>query len=313
MAPEEYEQRKKAVGDEIARLNVIYQEIMRLQERGLLEDTTLTRRVQLWHILGTSEESGLAMKLESLQSKTVLEELQNTLKPLILEAYELTSQILQDLNIISTVRVVMTHHTKTSFTRVANFELTADDVVLELRKGALALRVASSKVREKVMGGKTAREQSQTDISKHYRLFVADLQKTAVKPNWGVVAEAFERHWEQLEQHKVSPDWGGEGNAWQLYHASTGSAAYYTGPDTELSQVKSTNASIVSNINIVLNTMKAILQMARTQVIDPSNIGRIKNQYLKAFKQKSGAVEKDGEAFIDFTADGLVRLIQLDK
>ena len=253
------------------------------------------------------------MRLESLQSKARLQELQTTLKPLILDAYELTSQILQDLNIISTVRVVMTHRTKTSFTRVENFHIDYEDVTLELRDGALALRFVSKNVREKVMGGKTAKEQAETEISKHYQRFVSDLQKTAIKPNWGVVAEAFERHWEMLERHTVAADWGSDGDAWQLYHLSSGSDPYYTGPDTELSQVKSTNASVVSNINTVLNTVKAILRMAQTQVLDSSNIEQVKRQYLKAFQQKAQKIENDGEAFVDFVQEGLIDLLKLDK
>lgn len=279
----------------------------------------LNRRVQLWHILGTEEESGLvvrglAVRLEAIQSKAKLAELQATLKPLILDAYELTSQILQDLNIISSVRIVMTHRTKTSFTRVENFHTDYEDVRLELHNGALGLRFVSKNVREKIMGGKTVKEQAETDISKHYQLFVSDLQKTAVKPNWGVVAEAFERHWEQLERHTItSSDWGTDGDAWQLYHMSRSSNPYYTGPDTELSQVKSTNASVVSNINTVLNTIKAILKMAQTQVLDPSNIGKVKQQYLKAFQQKAQKIENDGQEFIDFVSQDLISLLPLDK
>ena len=274
----------------------------------------LNRRVQLWHILGTKKESGLAVRLEAIQSKAKLAELQTTLKPLILDAYKLTSQILQDLNIISSVRVVMTHRTKTSFTRVENFHIDYEDVTLELRNGALALRFVSKNVREKVMGGKTAKEQAETEISKHYQRFVSDLQKTAVKPNWGVVAEAFERHWEQLERHTItSSDWGTDGDAWQLYHLSSGSDPYYTGPDTELSQVKSTNASVVSNINTVLNTIKAILKMAQTQVLDSSNMDKVKQQYLKAFQQKAQKIENDGKEFIDFVSQDLISLLPLDK
>lgn len=151
VAPIDYDERKKMIGTEIHRLNQIYQEIMKLQEQGIIEFSSLNRRTQLWHILGTEEESGLAMRLESIRSNNLLDSLQITLKPLILEAYELTSQILQDLQIIPNVKIVMTHRTKHSFTRVENFEINNDDVTLELRNGALALRFISSKVRPKVM------------------------------------------------------------------------------------------------------------------------------------------------------------------
>lgn len=319
VAPIDYDERKKMIGTEIHRLNQIYQEIMKLQEQGIIEFSSLNRRTQLWHILGTEEESGLAMRLESIRSNNLLESLQVTLKPLILEAYELTSQILQDLQIIPNVKIVMTHRTKHSFTRVENFEINNDDVTLELRNGALALRFVSSKVRPKVMGGKTAKEQSTTDISQHYRNFVADLQRTAVNPNWGVVAEAFERHWEMLASHIVPPDWdtsganGGEGEAWQLYHLSSGSDPYYTGPDTELSQVKSTNASIVSNVNTVLNTVKAIIQMSQTQVLDPAALQKLKVKYLQAFQKKSNAINKDEEDFFDSINEEIIELLKLDN
>ena len=79
------------------------------------------------------------------------------------------------------------------------------------------------------------------------------------KMNIGVSREAFEGYLEKYylnlpETFNFNKRMPSEGRRWVMYRYASGSDPYFTGPDTSKSQVKSENASLVSNIDTVLNT-----------------------------------------------------------
>lgn len=293
---------------------------IKFKNQNIFKTQEVSRRSQLWNILGTTQEKNLAINMQVFSQRNEIKQLEESLIPLLLQGYKLTSKILQELNIIHSVKTVMTMRAGTTFVREENFNIQPSDLVLELHRGAITLRFKESEVRSRLLDGKNIKELSETSISQHYGRFVQDIQKTAVNPNWGIVAEAFERHWEDLkrsEYHQTMnnpsyPDWqetppDSDGEAWQLYHASRGNAPYYTGPDTELSQVKSANASLVSNINTILQTIQAIIILIETNVTQPSGVEYVKQQFLKAFAPEREKINKQGADLIQATVQELIK------
>lgn len=88
--------------------------------------------------------------------------------------------------------------------------------------------------------------------------------------NEGVYREAFEMHLENCHNGLRDIDiteyrldkctMESEGRRWVMYRYASGSDPYFTGPDTQYSQVKAENASLVSSIDTVLNTAKFIVE-----------------------------------------------------
>ena len=85
--------------------------------------------------------------------------------------------------------------------------------------------------------------------------------------------ERFERHLENLHRSAgIGPydfqecKMESVGQRWVLYRQSSGSDPYFTGPDTEGSQIKAENASLVGNIDTVLNTARFILLEAEGKI-----------------------------------------------
>lgn len=303
-----YEQLQKKIIKKAEELKNIESRFLQLNNNLLIQQANVSHRSQLSKILGTEEKSGLEVQIAELEKdKNLLNTIGEELKTLSFRAYELTSEILQDLGIINEVNLVFTHRTKRTFMRAENIEIDpTKDLRLELHRGVLALRFNSATIRKKILEvNKTLnneRSQSSLEIQAHYKKFIEPFvnhssQNTNWKPNWGVVSEAFERHWEKL-QHGLpqgvpmeDSDVGTEGERWQLYKLSLGSDPYYTGPDTEFAQVKNSNATIVSNLNTILNTMEAVLKLI-FESVDSQNLEKIKKQYLQAFKQKENSIDE---------------------
>lgn len=103
-------------------------------------------------------------------------------------------------------------------------------------------------------------------LYRHYQAFTEPYTSWGGKVNEGVMREAFEMHLENLHKSLgangkfVECDMESEGRRWVMYRQASGSDPYFTGPDTALSQVKASNASLVSNIDTVLNTAEFIVQ-----------------------------------------------------
>lgn len=270
-----------------------------LEDTKLLINRRISKASQLYNILGRSNSGGLSLVVNRQNDYSKISKL-------ILEAYHLTVNILSNVGLISKVNYVVTYQTDKEFYRFADFPIDANAMTYEIRgenknKQRLVLRMNESYVKSKIK-----KDDNANWISEHYRQFIqpfkeaeeksSNRRKYKFKMNAGVAAEAFERHWENL-QHQLdhpSPNFNLEvknpvGYAWILYKQSSGNAPYYTGPDTLYSQVKNSNASIISNVDTVLNTMEAVIQMGEEN-IDTNEIESVKEQYKKAFQAKDGDI-----------------------
>lgn len=142
--------------------------------------------------------------------------------------------------------------------------------VASARGNSFGLRFAGDSVMaqmKKTIANNEQEAQTARDLYEHYQSFTSPYRAWGGKVNEGVMREAFELHLENLHQSlnqdgSFNPacDMESEGRRWVMYRHASGSDPYFTGPDTALSQVKAENASLVSNIDTVLNTAEFIVQ-----------------------------------------------------
>ena len=110
-------------------------------------------------------------------------------------------------------------------------------------------------------------------LYEHYRVFTQPYRDYVLAGhtlNEGVYKEAFEMHLENCHNGLKNIDitkyrldkctMESPGRRWVMYRYASGSDPYFTGPDTQYSQVKAENASLVSSIDTVLNTAKFIIE-----------------------------------------------------
>lgn len=208
--------------------------------------------------------------------------------------YHYTTKILSELKLINEVNYTITYFDKSGkYYRLGNFNLDPKYMSLQGKK-ELSLNVSRSAIKEAALKAAEEQKDAFERINAHYQDFIKpylDWQKkakTGWKMNRGVAVEAFERHWEQtnhfildgnLEQNKA--DYGSDGRRWVLYRQSSGSAAYYTGPDTAYSQVKNYNATVIHNIDTVLNATDFIFKLFSGNI----NIQEQSEQIKKALSQ----------------------------
>lgn len=166
--------------------------------------------------------------------------------------------------------------------------------VASKRGGSFGLRFMGDTVMaqmKRTIASNEKEAQTARQLYEHYQSFTASYRAWGGKVNEGVMREAFELHLEKMHaslnqdgSFNPSCDMESEGRRWVMYRHASGSDPYFTGPDTALSQVKAENASLVSNIDTVLNTAEFIVQHGLT----------ISTENLKtALKTKSGDEIKD--------------------
>lgn len=124
-------------------------------------------------------------------------------------------------------------------------------------------------------------------VSQHFQNFIkpfVDWEQnggTGWKINKGVLAQTFERHWQSFP-HDSTTEWNdieSQGMRWLLYRMSSGSDPFFTGPDTIYSQVKTTKASIISNIDTIINSLYGILNLLENyKKIDEKDLQKIFTQ-----------------------------------
>jgi len=212
----------------------------------------------------------------------------------ILQGYHLTSIILQQLHIIRKVNYTITYiDNKGNFRRIGNMEITPDMLRLEeASKGrGYSLRLKEGVVKGKIEASKT-NDKAEALLNLHFQTFAKPFfdyeinNNTHWKANRGVIAEAFERHWEKLRHTMEHPeqmtpgDIESIGERWWMYRLSSGSDPYFTGPDTMYAQVKNANASFIDNLNTVINTINAIIVLTDKT----NNIENLLEKAKKAFQ-----------------------------
>lgn len=298
---EEELQRRKSILFKAQKLEYIKQELLSL---NLLQKKNISKRTKLHHVLGVGSELGLGFKIDMFKENN---EYIAKAGQLIFSAYELTSEILQELKIISPVGYTFTYHGTNKFYRSSNLVINPqEDLTFEVHRNALTVRLKQSSIKSKLEAQNTA---FRTDwINEHYKGFIAPYEEAQEKSttgwqvNWGIASEAFERHWEMLQhslEHPTGADYGSIGDRWQLYLKSSGNDPYYTGPDTALSQVKNANASMISNSETVLNTLEAVLKIINTKVDSQEAAEELTAKYSQAFKAKSTTTYKISKAIWD--------------
>lgn len=217
------------------------------------------------------------------------------IKKIIFEAYEITSLILQDLELIRKIENVVSFiDDDYNYIRLENFKFNAEYMYLNptaSRRGKnYGLRLQSSKFQQQILEAK--QQQNYEIINNHFHRFIKpfidyeESNKTGWKINKGVLAETFQRHWQKNHsnyiQGSLPDDFESIGERWWMYRESSGSDPYFTGPDTDIAQVKNINASLISNVNTVINTIKGILLL-----IGEKNFQQISEENIeKIFKQK---------------------------
>lgn len=219
----------------------------------------------------------------------------------ITKLYFLTEQYFSELGLITKPQFQMTAIIDDMYIQ-ANFEtelLQSSTNFLSLGegdRGKISLKFDTNKVvnrlRDSVQQDLESIEQAKK-LYNHYTKFSTPFRRVNNKGgyiNWGYVREAFERHLENLHR-----SFNGDinnfqeckmesvGQRWILYRYSSGSDPYFTGPDTESSQVKAENASLVGDIDTVLNTARFILLEASGQL--KKDVG--KEQIVEALKTQN--------------------------
>lgn len=280
---------KRLISENISKVENDYRALIEarnnLLEANLIKEIRNGNRSKLATLLGGTKYSIIYKEDDNIAKEIISKN--------IFEGYHLTTQILEKLKIIDSVDYVFSYvDSEGKFHRVENATLTLDMVDLQRSSKSAqeaALRFRADKIQALF-------EDTDELLNKHYQAFTQvyrnyeNNNSTGWKANKGVMVEAFERHWENLEhslmkaqdfkKNKIGNDLESEGRRWMMYRESSGSDPYFTGPDTMYSQVKATNASLISNVDTVLNAMEAVI----TLIENYNHIENLAQKLKKAFK-----------------------------
>lgn len=191
----------------------------------------------------------------------------------VFNAYKEISKILTELKILtaevklSLVFIEQSEGGKYEYSRLDG-DIGVENLYLDRtaeEKGA----TLSLRIREEGLKIKQKDNEYNKRISQHFQNFIkpfVDWERnggTDWKINKGILAQTFERHWQSFP-HDSATEWNdieSQGMRWLLYRMSSGSDPFFTGPDTIYSQVKTTKASVVSNIDTIINSLYGILNL----------------------------------------------------
>lgn len=174
-------------------------------------------------------------------------------------------------------------------------------------KGAkYAIRINQASLKEKIEEAK--RNENFQKLNSHFQNYIqmfrdyeaSQINGTRWKINKGVLAETFERHLENQGGAQLfnDTDFESVGRRWTMYRQSSGSDPFWTGPDTKYAQVKTTKASLISNIDTVVNALYGMIQIMK-------HPDKLNEEILNdIFKQKNVENEIDSVAWdaLDDTA-----------
>lgn len=157
-----------------------------------------------------------------------------------------------------------------------------DLMYLNISKSNQSMRLSASAFKKAML------EQNQAvDITEHYNVFMGVLQQTYngqtklpnSKINAGVIAEAFERHLQNIHAAALSSggdisieaqyDWTVD-EAWQLVRQSLGNDPWYTGGDVGMTQVKNIGKGNVrlTQFNTIEDIINFLMYLGEEQYDD---------------------------------------------
>lgn len=199
---------------------------------------------------------------------------QNLIKAIV-DAYEGILEILAEIKIIDKVSFSLSYISdEYQYVRL-NGELSLENFSLQKTaqsKGKkYAIRINQASLKKQIEAAK--QEENFQRLNSHFQNYVqmfrdyeaAQQNGTKWKINKGVLAETFERHLERQGGNQLfnDIDFESKGRRWTMYRQSSGSDPFWTGPDTKYAQVKTTKASLISNVDTVLNALYGMIQMIK--------------------------------------------------
>ena len=206
---------------------------------------------------------------------------------IITNLYFFTEQFLVQTGVIKESRFLMTYVSNGMYIRqdLGKILQSNPSQFLEINResgsSTFGLRFKASSVSQQLLNSIKDNEKEikkAQELYAHFNLFTRPYwtyhqhNTTGWKINKGVAREAFERHLESLhanldtETSLQNCRMENVGKRWVMYRESSGSDPYFTGPDTLLSQVKAENASLISNVDTVINTALFILQYEKKAI-----------------------------------------------
>ena len=241
----------------------LHREYNKLDKNGFLIQQEIKRATRIDQVLSSNLNRNF---FQSTQSDA----LSDKNAKIFYKLYKISEDLLSQLNLIKKVSFTFTYiDDEGNYYRATNLKDVNIKYYLESREEGkyVSLRLKEAAMRQKI------KKKYNNDLNKHFQEFSEPyyLYQSNNSHGWrmnkGVVAEAFERHWEELTHsldnlENGNPNhYGSEGHRWYLYRLSSGSDPYYTGPDTALSQVKNANASLLSDVNTCLRACEALFRI----------------------------------------------------
>ncbi len=225
----------------------------------------------------------------------------------ILDAYHLVLQILENLKLIRKTNFSLTFISDNYEYYRLDGEISAENLYLdrsaESHGSTLSIRIRDTKFKQEIENKK--QDLFYQKLSEHFRQFADPFieyennNNTNWKINKGVLAETFERHYEKFN-HPDQGNWNNDiesvGRRWLMYRQSSGSDPFFTGPDTVFSQVKTTNAALISNVDTVYTSLLGVEKILKDSInIKDKNIKKIFSQSQMNNKINSAIWDAAGE------------------
>lgn len=200
---------------------------------------------------------------------------QERLMAAIIDAYNGILDILAEIKIINKVSFSISYISDDYQYARLDGDLSLKNFSLqrtaEFKSGKYAIRINQASLKAKIEEAK--RKENFQKLNSHFQNYIQmfrdyeaqQINGTKWKINKGVLAETFERHLENRGGNQLfnDADFESKGRRWTMYRQSSGSDPFWTGPDTKYAQVKTTKASLISNIDTVLNALYGIIQIIK--------------------------------------------------
>lgn len=301
VSEEELKMRKAIVDDKLPLLQAIKNSLMEYKAIQVVEQQKKMVGTKLAPILSQSQTGDKYSYLRfSNKISDTTDKVRNTIIiQKLLQSYNLIDEIAAALKLINIAPQLNLYYTnsKGQVHRIANLTAVVnkmeDYIVMETRSRGTRLKFDQQKLINFLEQKENRNEDLDQDVTEHYNHFLQIFAQSKV--NQGIVIEAFERHWNLAKHLSTSPTENiTKTEAWYLYGLSKGNDAFYTGGDTEDAQIKALNASIISNINTILNAMESLLGLLKSST-SKQNAQETIALYKQAFKQQ----EKDALAYLE--------------